>query len=647
MAKDLFPLPRIQRTSDGENGFILSSETSLEDYHERVLEFLQYWAEQDPERLFISQRTLASGSVASGSVASGPVASGSVASGKQSGEWESITFGEMFSRVRCLGQALLERGCNAARPVAVLTGNSIASASVILATMYAGIPIVPISAAYSQIPEAFNRLEYCLGLVTPGAIFVEDGEVSGDVITRLPHYGVCIAARNATGSMVSLGALLHTDPGNIDEVFASTGLNTIVKLLFTSGSTGTPKAVVNTNRMLSSNQQQLAQIYPFLEDDAPVVLDWLPWSHTFGGNEVFLMALRHGGHLYLDAGKPVASQFETTLNNLRDVAPTIFFNVPLGYDLLATALEQDDELNKHFFSRLKMLFYSASALPQSIRDRLEALAQKAGRDSVAIVTAWGATETAPLATGVHYNSTRTDNIGVPVSGCEIRFAQVGGHHELRVRGPNVTPGYWRNAEKTAEAFDEQGFYKTGDAAYLMDEQNPSQGIIFDGRVSEDFKLLSGTWVPVGKLRVSLVNALLPLAQDVIVLGQDWESVCVLVFPNFEECQGMNLDTESGEGGLLTSEALLQAIKERLLAFNEQHTASSMRINRFGVLVSAPSMKDHEITEKGSINQKGVIANREQEVQQLRHGGTGIISLEQDSNNQVERTTHESQGGVTV
>ena len=628
MTSTIFPTPRIVRDDDGEQGFILRSETPLNDYPERVLEYLPVWAKKAPDRPFISQRDA-------------------------NGEWESITYGEIYSRARALGQFLLAHGCNAARPVVVLTPNSIASATVIVAAIYAGIPVVPVSAAYSTIPEAFNRLEYCLDLVTPGAIFVESGAQYQKVVARLNlDYGMCIAGTHACDGMLELESLVETDPGNIDEVFAATGLNTVVKILFTSGSTGVPKGVINTNRMMSANQQQLVQVYPFLEDEPPVVLDWLPWSHTFGGNEVFTMTLRHGGQLYIDAGKPVASGFDTTLANLRDVAPTIYFNVPLGYDLLATALEQDDALNQQFFSRLNMLFFSASALPQSIRDRLDKLAQKAGRDSVALTTGWGATETAPLATAVHYDSVRTDNIGVPASGCEIRFASSGGRYELRVRGPQVTPGYWRNSDKTAEAFDDKGFYKTGDAAYLMDESNPSAGIIFDGRVSEDFKLLSGTWVPVGKLRVSLVNVLLPLAQDVIVLGQDWETVCILVFPNKAECQALTGKAVEDNGdGLVTDSTLADEITKRLESYNEEHTASSMRVHRFGVLAEAPSIKDHEITEKGSINQRGVIARRDAQVQLLRSGAggivDGIVTLGGSSITTVARTTKSSSQEETV
>ena len=345
--KVLFPVPEISKTNDAGQGFTLHSEVPLGPYPDRVLQPLIDWASNTPDRPFISQRN-------------------------DKGDWESISYGDLLYRVRSLAQFFISAGCGAERPVAVLSENSIASATVIIASIYAGIPVVPVSVAYSSIPEAFDRLESCLTLVTPGAIFVEDEARFKTVIERLDlPSDISVIANTSAESMLSLTSLLDTDPGNIDEIFNATGLDTVVKILFTSGSTGTPKGVINTNRMLSANQQQLVQVYPFLTEKPPVLLDWLPWSHTFGGNEVFNMTLWHGGHLYIDTGKPVPGRFETTLKNLREVQPTVYFNVPLGYDMLATALEQDSELNAFFFEKLDMLFYSASALPQAIRDQVD------------------------------------------------------------------------------------------------------------------------------------------------------------------------------------------------------------------------------------------------------------------------------------
>ncbi|MGI9276535.1 MAG: feruloyl-CoA synthase [Endozoicomonas sp.] len=596
-----FPAPDIARSEQSGQDFTLFSRVPLEPYPERVLEALPVWANQAPDRPFISQRD-------------------------DSGQWQAISYGEMFTRVRSLARFFIEQGCSTEKTVAVLSENSIASATVILAGIYAGIPVVPISAAYSTIPEAFDRLEYCLQLVTPGVVFVEDSGRFSNVLDRLalPEETTVLANR-ATEGVISLAEALDTDPEDIDAVFAATSGDTLVKILFTSGSTGKPKGVMNTNRMMSANQQQLLQIYPFLAQEAPVLLDWLPWSHTFGGNEVFTLTLWHGGHLYIDEGKPVADKIDITLANLREVQPTVYFNVPLGYDLLASALEKDESLRQQFFGKLKMLFYSASALPQSIRDRLDYLSSRSAGRKTAIVTAWGATETAPLVTGVHYQSERTDNIGVPVSGCEVKFARVHGRYELRVRGPQVTPGYWRNPEQSAQAFDEQGFYRTGDAACLMDEHDPSKGIIFAGRVSEDFKLSSGTWVAVSNLRVALVNALLPLAQDVVILGQDQDSLSLLVFPNANEFQSGE-KPEEDDPDFIVDKKLISAVLKRLESFNREHTASSMRIHRFAILAHPPSLKHHEITEKGTVNQRAVIKNRELSVQRVYSDDIGSVII---------------------
>ncbi|WP_062260621.1 feruloyl-CoA synthase [Endozoicomonas arenosclerae] len=608
MTNSLFPVPEIERTDENENGFTLRSRTALGPYPDRVLAPLLHWAGEGRDRPFISQRNAQGG-------------------------WDSISYGDMYSRVRSLAQALHSSGCHSERPVAILSENSINSATVILACIYAGIPVVPVSVAYSTIPEAFDRLEYCLDLVTPGAVYVEDSARFDPVIERLNLkddvlvFASQLSSARQSSSMQSLASLLDTPPGDIDNIYLQTGPETVIKILFTSGSTGTPKGVINTNRMMSANQQQLLQVYPFLKEQPPVVLDWLPWSHTFGGNEVFTMTLWHGGHLYIDSGKPVQDAFQTTLDNLREVQPTIYFNVPLGYDMLATALEKDPQLNEYFFEKLSMLFYSASALPQSIRDRLQLLSEQAGKQ-MAIVTAWGATETAPLATAVHYESSRTDNIGVPVPGCEIRLARSHDRYELRVRGPQVTPGYWRNPEQTLQIFDENGFYKAGDAACLMDDNNPSAGILFDGRISEDFKLSSGTWVAVTNLRKAIVNALLPLAQDVVVLGQNRDAISILVFPNQAECQAvMESGSEIPDNDLLTDQALLHEFEKKLDQFNQQHTSSSTRVQGFAILREPPSLKEHEITEKGAINQRAIIKNREAVVSRLYSYDTGCIHLE--------------------
>jgi feruloyl-CoA synthase len=579
------------------------SEVALASYPERIAEYLLHWAETDPGRIFLLQRD-------------------------EKGDWVGISYGEIFERGRRVGQFLLDAGCSVERPVAILSENSIAHATVALGAIYAGIPVVPVSSAYSSIPEAFDRLVYCLGLVTPGAVFVEDGARYEPVLSRLPHqYGVCIAARNAAGTMRTLDDAAATRPTTVNAAFRASGLDTVVKILFTSGSTGSPKGVINTNRMVSANQQQLVQIYPFLEGRPLRILDWLPWSHTFGGNETFFMTIRHGGTLYLDAGKPTPALFHQTLRNLRDVQPTVYFNVPRGYDLLSLELERDEYLRQKFFGDLDMLFYSGSALPQAIWERLERLSETVRGRRVPVVTAWGTTETAPLATGVHFVSRNADNVGVPVSGCEIKFAPSGGRYELRVKGPNVTPGYWRDPERTAAAFDEEGYYKTGDAGYLLDAENPSRGIIFDGRIAEDFKLSTGTWVSVGKIRVGVVNALLPVAQDAVVLGQDWDFIGLLIFVDHAGCRSVaGSDLAANELGLLTDAMLVGHVRSMLSSFNAQHAGSSMQVHRAVLMMEPPSLQGHEVTEKGYVNQRAVAVRRKHLVNYLRNGGDAVISI---------------------
>ena len=383
----------------------------------------------------------------------------------------------------------------------------------------------------------------------------------------------------------------------MDRAHAAINPDTLAKILFTSGSTGLPKGVINTHRMLASNQQQFYQIYPFVEDHPPVVLDWLPWHHTFGGNEIFYMALRHGGTIYIDSGKPVPALFGQSLANLREVSPTVYFNVPRGFDLLLAELEKDEALCRNFFRRLDFIFYSAAALPQRLLVRLEELAAAARGGSVPIVTAWGATETAPLATGVHFPSSRTDNIGLPVPGCDLKFAPTGDKYEIRVKGPNVTPGYWREPAKTDAAFDEDGFYRSGDGVRLADEDDPSKGILFEGRVTEDFKLSTGTWVSVGQLRATLVNAMLPVVQDLVIAGHDQDAVSILIFPNAETCKTMS------------AEAVSAHISAKLGEHNRLNPASSTRVLRALLMTEPPSIAGNEITDKGYVNQRGVLTRR--------------------------------------
>src|SRR5712671_1217069 len=434
--------------------------------------------------------------------------------------WRKVTYLEAYGAARIIGQALLNQDLGAGRPVAILSDNSVDHALLALGAMHVGVPVVPISPAYSLMSRDFGKLKHIFELVTPGLVYASDAE----------KFAPALAAVGAQSA--SLPKMLETTPGStLEREFSKIAPDTVAKILFTSGSTGMPKGVINTHRMLCANQQQLAQVWPFVEDRPPVVLDWLPWNHTFGGNHNFNLVLRNGGTMYLDGGKPVPGLAETTVRNLKEIAPTMYFNVPRGFDLLLPFLEQDAELRRNFFKDLDVLFYAAAALPQNLWDRLKKLAKQENNSRLAMLSAWGSTETAPLATSVHFPMQRAGVIGLPVPECELKLVPSAGKLEVRVRGPNVMPGYYNRPELTQAAFDEEGFYRIGDAVKFADADDPAKGIIFDGRVAEDFKLSTGTWVHVGALRVKLIAAADPLIQDAVITGHDRAEVGALVFPS--------------------------------------------------------------------------------------------------------------------
>jgi feruloyl-CoA synthase len=462
----------LEKRADGT--LILRSPQRLGPYARCITEWLMQWSDRDPARLFLAERR---------------------------GEaWRRISYREAYGAVRRIGQALLDRQLGAEKPVAILSDNSIDHALLALGAMHVGVPAVPVSPAYSLMSKDFGKLKAIFELVKPGLVYAAEPA----------KFGPALEAVGASSTPVA--ELLETNPGStLEREHRKIGPDTVAKILFTSGSTGTPKGVVNTHRMLCANQQMLAQAWPFVQEKPPVLVDWLPWNHTFGGNHNFNLVLRNGGTLYIDAGKPVPGLVEATVRNLKEIAPSLYFNVPRGYDLLLPFLERDAELRRSFFRELQVVFYAAAALPQNLWDRLVRLArdEKRGGD-FAMLSAWGSTETSPLATSVHFRMERPGVIGLPVAGCELKLAPFGGKLEVRVRGPNVTPGYYRRPELTSAAFDEEGFYRIGDAVKLADPGAPAKGIVFDGRVAEDFKLSTGTWVNVDMVRVKLIAAADPI-----------------------------------------------------------------------------------------------------------------------------------------
>ena len=606
-ASPAFAPARVEVEKLPDDSFILRSPMKLEPHASNICIYLGQWAAREPARTFLAERD----------------------SHKR---WRKLSYGEALERVRAIAQGLLERGLTADRPVMILSDNGIENGLLQLGAMYAGIPVAPISPAYSLSSKDFGKLRHVFDLVRPGLVFAADGAPFAAAFAALSLGDVeTVVARNAPDGFngTAFSELAATPPTAVlDAAMARIGPDTVAKILFTSGSTGLPKGVINTHRMMCSNQQAIAQIWPFVTERPPVLVDWLPWNHTFGGNHNFNMILRNGGTLYIDAGKPAPGLVEESVANLGDIAPTLYFNVPRGFDIILPFLEQDSGLRDHFFSNLDTIFYAAAALPQNLWQRLEALSLAARGERIAMTSAWGATETAPLAAGVHFPIDRAGVIGIPVPGCELKMMPNGGKLEMRVRGTNVTPGYYKRDDLTREAFDAEGFYKIGDAGKLADPDDPAKGILFDGRVAEDFKLLTGSWVSVGTLCIAAVAAGAPLLQDVVVAGHDRDEIGLLVFLNITgaaEAAGLEAGTPVPE--LAASEKLRAALRTGLSAHNAAHSGSSQRIARVLILSEPPDIDANEITDKGYINQRAILDRRSALVETLFSGDPEVILID--------------------
>jgi feruloyl-CoA synthase len=595
--KTLFAEPAVTVEALPGGGMILRSPQKLGSCHRCVGEMLELWAGRDPGRLFLAERN-------------------------GTGGWRRLAYGDALRATRAIGQALIDRGLGPERPVMILSDNGIDHALLALGAMHVGVPVAPVSVAYSRLSQDFAKLRSVRDQVAPGLIFADDGERYGAGIAALGlrDAELVVSARPPKGiAATAFSALLETRPGAaVDAAYRAVGPDTVAKILFTSGSTGDPKGVINTQRMLCVNQQMYAQAWPFLNERPPVLLDWLPWNHTFGGNSDFNMVLRNGGTLYIDDGKPVPGLIERTVANLREVAPTLYLSVPRAFAMLLDFLERDAALARHFFSDLDLILYAGAALPQSSWERLEALSLKILRRKLPMVAAWGTTETAPLATLVHYPIERAGNIGLPAPGCEIKLVPEGDKIEIRVRGPNVTPGYWRRPDLTRAAFDAEGFYCPGDAVRLADPADPVRGIVFDGRLGENFKLTSGTWVTVGALRVAVIAAGAPVIEDAVVTGHDRDEIGLLVFPSLAGCRALcpHLPADAPLAALIAERAARDALAAGLVRYNTGAGGSSHRIARALLLDRPPSIDKGEITDKGYLNQRAVLTNRADLVERL-------------------------------
>ncbi|MBI4969988.1 MAG: feruloyl-CoA synthase [Rhodospirillales bacterium] len=571
-------------------GMILSSPQLLGPYPLSLGAMLVHWAATQPERVFLAER-------------------------KPDGVWRKVTFAQTLDAARRLGQALLDRGLGPDRPLAILSENAIDHGLISLGAMHVGIPVAPISVAYSLMSKDYAKLRSVLAQVKPGVIYASNGQRYAPAL-KAAGLGdaefVVSADPPADRPCTLFTSLLATQPTRrVDEAYARVGPDTIAKLLFTSGSTGDPKGVINTQRMMGSNQKAMAQVWTFLGERPPVLVDWLPWNHTFGGNHNFNMMLYHGGTLYIDEGKPMPGLIERSAANLKEIAPTLYFNVPRGYDMLIPFLEKDDALAANFFRHLDIIFYAAAALPQSLWERLEDLSIKHRGQRVRMISSWGATETAPAITSVHYEIDRAGVIGIPLPGVALKMLPNNGKMELRVKGPNVTPGYWKRDDLTQAAFDEEGYYKIGDAGRLDDPDRPAKGIIFDGRIAEDFKLSTGTWVHAGALRVAVIAAAAPAIQDAVIAGHDRDEVGMLVFPNPAGLRELcpDLPADAPLAAFFARPEVKRRLREGMGLLAGKGEGSSTRITRAMLMEEPPNIDAGEITDKGYLNQRAVLTRR--------------------------------------
>ncbi len=595
---------------DGQGGVqYLRAEKDLPAYAQRLSDRLQQWARTKPEQTFMARREkLADG---------------------RTGDWIRLTYAQAWASARSIAQGLIDRGLSQERPVAILSENDLEHAQIALGCLVAGVPFVPVSPPYSLVSQDYGKLRHVLKTVTPGLVFAADAARYGKAITAAvgADVEVVLTAGTIEGRATTRFADLIATPATdaVDRAMQATGPDTLVKFLFTSGSTKMPKAVINTQRMWCANQEQMAASMPVLAQEPLVLVDWLPWNHTFGGNHNFGMVVYHGGTLYIDDGKPTPALMGETLRNLREIAPTVYFNVPTGFEAIAHAMKTDDVLRKNLLSRLQMCFYAGAALAQPIWDSLFESQEREIGERIVMGTGLGMTESGPFAIFVTNPHVRSGDLGVPTPGMELKLVPVDGKVEVRYRGPNVTPGYWRMPAETKESFDEEGFFCTGDAVKWIDEGNIHLGLKFDGRIAEDFKLATGTFVSVGPLRAKVIAAGAPYIQDVVLTGLNLKEVGAMVFPTAAVRQLAGLEASASLADVLASAPVRAHFQKVVDELARGATGSANRIARLCLLSEPPTIDLGEVTDKGSINQRAVLTHRAAIVDAL-HAGTlpGII-----------------------
>ncbi len=587
----------------------LRAEVPLQPYPARMTDRLQHWAQTAPERTWMAQRGA-------------------------DGQWVRVSYAQAWERAQRIGQALLDTGLSVERPLAILSENSLEHALLAMGAMTVGVPYSAVSTAYSLISQDFEKLRHVLGTITPGMVYASDWARFGKAIEATVSGDVIVVVSQPTQGILSnmvvraFDELLQTTvTPRVAAAMQATGPDTIVKFLFTSGSTKLPKAVINTQRMICANQQQIRQSMPsaYADGEPPVLVDWLPWNHTFGGNNNVHAALFNGGSFYIDEGKPTPALIHKTIANLREVAPTTYYNVPVGFELIAAAMKTDDLLRKNLLSNVRMFFYAGAALAQPIWDSLFESQEREIGQRIVMGTGLGMTESAPHGLFVTNANVRAGDLGLPSPGMLLKLVPAGDKLEVRYKGPNITPGYWRNPEASAEAFDDEGYLCTGDAVKWIDEHDIHQGLKFDGRTAEDFKLATGTFVSVGPLRAKIIAAGAPYVQDVVITGLNLKEVGALIFPTVAVRTLSGLAHEADLRSVLNSPAVQAHFQNVVNTLAAHSTGSATRVARLHVMDQPPSIDLGEVTDKGSINQRAVLKHREPLVNALHELAVGDIA----------------------